>query len=198
MNARNLWSKILILAGGIGMLVGAIDPMEGSLLILPGSGLFALGTYLGQAERRLIAYRVSVFILVAIGVAALWGLSAVGGFGGTSGHSMWWGLLTLPYVVGWLMALWGPENPRWFSLLGILVGVQYLVVAAIFLLQLRAGLGGWRAPTAVIIATIGIVAIAGCIYRLRYGKASAMARITTEADQSSRMSLGRAEGTEGS
>ncbi|MGI6418207.1 MAG: hypothetical protein ACOX1P_21340 [Thermoguttaceae bacterium] len=70
MNARNAWSKILIIAGGIGMLVGAIDPMEGSLLILPGSGLFAIGTCLSRADRRLIAYRVSVFILIAIGVAA--------------------------------------------------------------------------------------------------------------------------------
>ncbi len=87
MNARNAWSRILIIAGGIGMLVGAIDPMEGSLLILPGSGLFAIGTCIGRAGRRLIAYRVSVFILIAIGVAALWGLSAVGGFGGTSGRS---------------------------------------------------------------------------------------------------------------
>lgn len=179
MNARNLWSKILIIAGGIGMSVGAIDPMEGSLLILPGSGLFALGTYLGQAERRLITYRVTVFILIAIGVAALWGLSAVGGFGGTSGHSIWWGLLILPYVIGWLMALWGPENPRWFSLLGIVVGLNYLVVAGIFVLHLRAGMEGWREPATVIIATTGIAAIAGCIYRLRNRKASAMARTVT-------------------
>jgi uncharacterized membrane protein YhdT len=166
MNARNLWSKILIVAGGIGMLVGAIDPLEGSLLILPGSGLFALGTYLGRAERRLIAYRVAVFILIAMGVAALWGLSAVGGFGGTSGRSVWWGLLTLPYVAGWLMVMWGPENPRWFSILGILVGLLYLALAGLLVLQLQAGLEGWRHPTAVTIAAIGVAAIAGCIYRL--------------------------------
>ena len=58
MDARILWSRILFTVGGIAMLVGAIDPMEGSLLILPGSGLVALGTFLGQSERRLIAYRV--------------------------------------------------------------------------------------------------------------------------------------------
>ena len=38
MNARKLWSRILIIVGGIAMLLGAIDPLEGSLLILPGSG----------------------------------------------------------------------------------------------------------------------------------------------------------------
>ena len=75
MNARNLWSNILIVAGGIGMVVGAIDPMEGSLLILPGSGLLRLGTYLGQAERRMLVYKVWAFFLIAIGVGALWGLS---------------------------------------------------------------------------------------------------------------------------
>jgi hypothetical protein len=164
MNARNLWSNILIIVGGIGMVVGAIDPMEGSLLILPCSGLFALGTYLGQAERRLVTYRVTVLILIAIGVAALWGLSAVGGFGGTSRYSIWWGLLILPYVIGWLMALWGPENPRWFSLLGIIVGLWYLVGAGIYLRL--AGLEGGRQPAVAIIATIGIAATAGCAYRL--------------------------------
>jgi hypothetical protein len=31
MNARNRWSQILVVVGGITMLVGAVDPMEGSL-----------------------------------------------------------------------------------------------------------------------------------------------------------------------
>jgi hypothetical protein len=37
----------------------------------------------------------------------LFALSAIGGIGGKSGHSMWLGLLILPYPVGWLMALAG-------------------------------------------------------------------------------------------
>jgi hypothetical protein len=88
------------MVGSIAMLVGAVDPMEGSVVILPGSGLVALGTLLGQSERRLIAFRVWVFILIAIGVGALWGLSMVGGIGGSSGHSIWWGVLILPYLIG--------------------------------------------------------------------------------------------------
>jgi len=169
-NTRNLWSKVLIIAGGIAMVVGAIDPLEGSLLILPGSGLFALGTYLGQAERRLITYRVSVFILIVIGVAALWGLSAVGGIGGTSGRSMWWGLLILPYLVGWVMVMWGPGNPRWFSLLGIGDGLWYLAMPGVILV--RPGLarqGQGDSTILVVMATIGIAVLAGCIYRLRNG-----------------------------
>ena len=62
MSARRLWSRILFTVGGIAMLVGAIDPIEGSLLILPGSGLVALGTFLEQGERRLVTYRVWVFV----------------------------------------------------------------------------------------------------------------------------------------
>ena len=45
--------------------------------------------------------------LVALGVGALWGLSAVGGFGGSSGRSMWWGALLLPYPAGWILGVVG-------------------------------------------------------------------------------------------
>jgi hypothetical protein len=107
MTTRKLWSRILILVGGVAMLLGAVDPLEGSLLILPGSGMIALGLWVGKAERRLLRYWVWVFILIAVGVGALFGLSAVGGFGGTSGLSMWWGILILPYPAGWLMGVVG-------------------------------------------------------------------------------------------
>ncbi len=58
-----------------------------------GSGLAALGTFLRQAEPRLIRYRTLVFVLIAAGVGAMWGLTAKGGFGGKSGLSIWkhWG-----------------------------------------------------------------------------------------------------------
>jgi hypothetical protein len=75
MNARSIWSRILVIVGSIAMLVGAHDPMEGAVVILPGSGLVALGAFLGHSERRLIAYRVGVFVLILIGVGAMWGLS---------------------------------------------------------------------------------------------------------------------------
>lgn len=107
MNARLLWSRIPQVIGGVAMLLGTLDPLEGSLLILPGSGLVALAMYLGGKDYRTVLYWTWGFILIAVGVGALFGLSAVGGIGGQSGHSMWWGVLLLPYVVGWLMALAG-------------------------------------------------------------------------------------------
>jgi len=107
MNSRTLWSRILKILGYIAMLVGTLDPLEGSVLLLPGCGLVALGMYLGGRDRSTVLYWTSVFILITAGVAAMFALSAVGGIGGRSGKSMWWGILVLPYPAGWLMALAG-------------------------------------------------------------------------------------------
>lgn len=164
MNARELWSRILITVGSIAMLVGALDPMEGSLVILPGSGLVALGIFLGQNERRLLAYRVGVFILIAIGVGAMWGLTRVGGFGGNSGRSMWWGALILPYLIGWSMGIWGPGSPRWLLVLGLVVGLFYL---AILPLLMTRGSGEHQYVGVIVIGMLGVLTIVGCIWRLR-------------------------------
>jgi cystathionine beta-lyase family protein involved in aluminum resistance len=104
MNARKLWSRILIGVGSLAMLVGAVDPLEGSLVILPGSGLVLVGTFLG-AERRALIDSTWVFALIAVGVGAMFVLSVFGGIGGKSGHMMWWGLFILPYPIGWVMGI---------------------------------------------------------------------------------------------
>jgi hypothetical protein len=167
MNARSIWSRILTIVGSIAMLVGAFDPMEGSVLILPGSGLVALGTFVGQSERRVLAYRVGVFILIAIGVGAMWGLTSVGGLGGKSGHSMWWGLLILPYLIGWSMGIWGPRSPRWLLLLGIVVGLWYVALLMI-ILNHWVGQGQAMSPLpGIVIGTLGMLTIGGCVVRLR-------------------------------
>lgn len=158
MSAHNLCSKILLIAGGIAMVVGGLDPLEGSLLILPGSGLMALGTWLSQAERRVIACKVWAFVLVAIGVGALWGLSAIGGFGGSTGRSGWWAVLLLPYLFGWSMCIWGPGSPRWLTAPGIGIGVWYL-----FLVFVAKGAVG------IVCGCVGVLTIAGCIYRFWTG-----------------------------
>lgn len=161
--SRSLWSRILIILGSLAMVVGAIDPMEGAMIILPGSLLVALGTFLGPSERRLIAYRVTVFILIAIGVGAMWGLSQIGGFGGHSGHSNWWGALILPYLVGWSMGMWGPGSPRWLLGAGIGVGLWYLAILTIVLRHSNPH-GGFL--PAIILAVTGLLTIAGCLRRL--------------------------------
>jgi len=35
----------------------------------------------------------------------MFALSSIGGIGGESGRSMWWGILILPYPVGWVMGM---------------------------------------------------------------------------------------------
>lgn len=89
------------------MLAGTLDPLEGSVLILLGSALVALGIFLAGRGRRVVLYWIASFVLIAIGVGAMFVLSNLGGIGGRSGRSMWWGILILPYPLGWLMALVG-------------------------------------------------------------------------------------------
>jgi uncharacterized membrane protein YhaH (DUF805 family) len=108
MNASGRWSRVLLIVGLLCMLIGAVDPLEGSFVILPGIGMVAIGALLGKSRYRKLLYR--SFVLVAVGVGALVVLSALGGIRLSSkdaGHSMWWGLFLLPYPVGWIMGLVG-------------------------------------------------------------------------------------------
>ena len=167
MNTREPWHRMLFTVGGLAMLVGAIDPMEGSLVILPGSGLMVLGAFLRRSDRRLILFRVWVFVLIAVGVGALWGLSIVGGIGGSTGRSAWWGVLIMPYAIGWSMGIWGPGSPRWMLWLGIGVGLWYQAIMAIALWKTSTrpdvSVSAWPS---IVLAVIGLLTIVGCISRL--------------------------------
>ena len=87
------------------MVIGAIDPLEGSFAVLIGSGLVMVGTYLSRTNKKTLTYWIVVFSLIAIGMGIMVALSAMGGIGGSSGRSMWWGILVLPYPVGWIMGI---------------------------------------------------------------------------------------------
>ena len=105
MRVRERFSCVSLIIGLVLMVLGAIDPLEGSVVIVLGTVLTALGATLGASrERRLLRW---AFFLVAIGVGALWGLSAVGGVGGNSGRAMMWLAVVLPYPVGWLLGIVG-------------------------------------------------------------------------------------------
>ena len=105
MDATTSWSRLLVIIGLAGMLLGAIDPLEGSLIILPGTSLVVLGALLGKSRRRVLLY--CSLALVAIGVGTMFVLSAFGGTGSSTGLSNWWALVLLPYPVGWVMGLTG-------------------------------------------------------------------------------------------
>ncbi len=167
MRALERWSNVLRVCGGVGLVVGSLDPLEGSALILPGSALLALGSYLGREDRRILAYRTWSFILVALGVGVLFGLSAIGGVGGSSGHSAWWALLILPYLVGWSLDIWGPGAPRWVSVAGIVVGAWYLAILGMMLWPPGHTAHSKSIVPAIVIAVVGIVTIVACAVRLR-------------------------------
>jgi len=105
MSTRQRWSRALAVVGLVALLIGAIDPLEGSLVILPGAALMALAAWLGRSRHRTLLYW--AFAAVAVGVGVMWGMSSIGGLGGSTGRSMWWALLLLPYPLGWVLALVG-------------------------------------------------------------------------------------------
>lgn len=164
MNTNNhpIVSRTLIIIGGLATVVGAIDPMEGSVLILPGSGLTALGAFLGQRDRHVVTYRVGIFVLLALGIGALWGLSLMGGFGGDTGRSKWWGLLILPYLIGLPLALGGPGSPPWLLWAGIGIGAWYLAIPLTITIRPGAALG----RALLVLATAGLLIIGECTRRL--------------------------------
>jgi hypothetical protein len=126
--------------------VGSLDPLEGSALILPGSARLALGSHLGREDPRTVAYRTWSFVLIALGVSALFGLSANGGVGGDSGRSMCWALLILPYAIGWSLDLWGPGSARWITMAGVVIGLWYVAIAALGMFTLVASVVRLRMP----------------------------------------------------
>lgn len=105
MGPTGTWSRILVIVGLAAMVIGALDPLEGSLVILPGIGAVTVGALMNKSRHRaLLSWS---FVFVAVGVGALWGLSAIGGIGGNTGRSNWWGLVLLPYPFGWIVGLLG-------------------------------------------------------------------------------------------
>jgi hypothetical protein len=95
------WKQIIFIIGVIALIIGIVDPLEGSVVILAGSVLVALSTLL-MKDRHWKIFLAS-FILILLGVFFIFYLSSLGGFGGTSKISIWWGLLIVPYPIGWLI-----------------------------------------------------------------------------------------------
>jgi hypothetical protein len=100
MKKHLLGANILTFVGLIAMVVGALDPFHG-IIILPGSGLVALGAFVGKSQSRKLLYLAFAFVVLGVGIMA-----GVGTFTG-HGRSEWWTLSYLPYPAGWIMGLVG-------------------------------------------------------------------------------------------
>lgn len=99
------WHHVLLVVGTLCMLVGAIDPLAGSVIILPGAAMVALEAFLGRSRQTRLLARAAA--LVGLGVVVLFALSARGGVGGPTGLPGWTVVLLLPYPAGWIMAMIG-------------------------------------------------------------------------------------------
>ena len=97
------WTGVIYIIGVIALIIGILDPLEGSIVITVGSILVALSTYLTR-DRYWKTFLISS-IMIVFGVSFLFYLSSLGGFGGNSKLSWWWGILILPYPFGWLIAI---------------------------------------------------------------------------------------------
>lgn len=98
--ARPRW---LVAVGLVGLVVGAVDPLEGSVVVLVGSGCVAFGTHLeGSRHRKTAAWG---FVLVLAGFSVMLTVTAIGGVGGSTGRSPWWATLVTPFAVGWVLGL---------------------------------------------------------------------------------------------
>lgn len=100
---RDKSRRALVIAGLVTLVLGTVDPLEGSLVIFAGAAMVAVGAWLGSSERVRLA--VVALALIGVGVVVMWGLSAVGGFGGATGRSNWWWIAIVPYPLGLVMAL---------------------------------------------------------------------------------------------
>lgn len=99
LNAR----RIVYIIGIIAFLIGVLDPLEGSVIIAAGSFLITISTYLNRDKHWKLF--LASFIMITVGVFFMFYFSSLGGFGGTSRLSWWWGLLIIPYPLGWLLSL---------------------------------------------------------------------------------------------
>lgn len=103
MQPRRIWTRYLYIFGVIALIIGVIDPLEGSILISLGSISLAFSTYLNNDPQWKVFLSASLMII--FGVSFLFYFSSLGGFGGNSSLSWWWGVLIIPYPLGWLLSI---------------------------------------------------------------------------------------------
>ena len=101
MKTKTNWKKLLFLIGMIAMIAGVLDPLEGSMAIGAGIVLVTVMAFLMKDVFR--KQLLICGILILAGIAAMFYISSLGGLGENA--LPWkWGLLILPYPIGWVWA----------------------------------------------------------------------------------------------
>jgi hypothetical protein len=94
--------RILFIIGIIALIVGVLDPLEGSVVLLFGGTLLAILTFINR-DRHWKLFLIFDFMM-AIGVIFLFYFSSLGGFG-KGGLSWWWFIAVIPYPLGWFATI---------------------------------------------------------------------------------------------
>jgi ABC-type branched-subunit amino acid transport system permease subunit len=87
------------------MILGAIDPLEGSVLIVLASAMILSGVYIIERGSKTFKLNLYAFLMILAGTVVMFYLSFLGGVGGNTGISSWFMLFVLPYPLGWLLAV---------------------------------------------------------------------------------------------
>lgn len=103
MNGKVKWTRVLYIIGVTALIIGSIDPLEGSVLIAAGCACITFTTY--RTKDRHWKIFLTSLIMIVTGVFFLFYFSSLGGFGGSSTLSWWWSTLILPYPLGWLLSI---------------------------------------------------------------------------------------------
>lgn len=103
MQINKQWTRFVYILGIVSLLIGVLDPLEGSVLVVAGSAAVTFSAFINK-DTYFKIFLVS-FIMIVFGVLFLFYLSSLGGFGGRSSLSWWWGLLIFPYPAGWLLMI---------------------------------------------------------------------------------------------
>lgn len=95
--------SILHKAGVIAVIIGILDPLEGSVVIAAGSTLLAFTTAATRKPDK--NWYLLAWIMIVAGVFYLFFISSLGGFLGDTGRGWVWGLPILPYPFGWILTI---------------------------------------------------------------------------------------------
>ena len=102
MKKKPTFLKVLFIIGVVALIIGAIDPLEGSIVITAGSIIMTIAACLKRDRHKRLFLKFSILIIV--GVFFMFFFSSFGGFG-KGALSWWWGILVLPYPLGWLASI---------------------------------------------------------------------------------------------
>lgn len=100
---RTNWKKVAFITGAVFMVAGAFDPLEGSAIIAAGSILVTISTNFSNDKHHHLF--LASMIMILFGVYFMFYFSLLGGFGGKTSLSRWWGLFIVPYPAGWLLSI---------------------------------------------------------------------------------------------